>query len=700
MAFDSLEQIIVASFEAVRPPERLTVAQAAERYHIVRSPGSHSGPYSGAKTPYMIEPMETLTSLDHTGLVFVGPARTGKSIIGLNWIAHSSVCDPADMMIIHMTQNTARDWSQGDLAKMLRDSPEIQKRLVPGRQNDNVHDKKFLSGMRLLIKWPTISELSGKTIPRLMIMDYDRIADDIDGEGNAFDLARKRATTFKRFGMTVAESSPGREIDTPKWIAKTAHEAPPTKGILNLYNRGDRRRWQWRCPQCAEAFEPDFKLLNYPESADLMEAAEAAVMACPANGCVIVPEMKDELNIAGRWVKDGQVWLPDGSMVGTALRSEIASFWMKGPAAAFQDWKGLVLNYLNAEAAYEATGDEEPLKTTTNVDQGLPYSPKARQSERLPEDLKNKAEDWGSTAQRPTVPHGVRFLMATVDVQARAFVVQVEGFAEGGDMVMIDGFKIRKSARTDDDGDPLTIDPAGFLEDWKLLVPQVMERSYELADGSGRRMQIKLTGCDSGGREGVTFNAYAFWRWLRDGGEGLHRRFALVKGDGKPTAPRAVVTWPDSNRRDKLSSARGDVPVVRFNSNAIKDQVSAMLGRRVAEDAEASGGGSIRFPDWFEDWFYSQMTTEFRTAKGWENPAKRRNEAFDLAYYAIGLAIRPMDQDCPLATIRFDRIDWGDPPGWAAEWDKNDLVFGETEPPRFNPPKPKRSFSELGKALA
>ena len=453
MAFDTLESMVAASFEAMRPTERLTVTEAARRYHIIRSPGAHSGPWSAEKTPYLIEPQDVLTSLEYTGMIFVGPARTGKSAMALNWAAHTSILDPADMMIVHMAQHTAREWSKADLAKMLRHSPEVRSRLRAGRADDNTYDKEFMSGMRLTVTWPTITNLSGKTVPRNWIMDYDRIADDIDGEGNAYDLTRKRAQTFKRFGMTVAESSPGREIENPKWFARTPHEAPPTKGILDLYNRGDRRRWYWRCPQCHDAFEPSFPLLQYPDSEDIMESAEAVTLVCPHCGFWMKPDRKDELNNAGRWVRDGMVWLPSGEMAPRPgmkpARSDIASFWLKGPAAAFQEWPGLVLNHLRAEAAYEASGDEKPLQTTINVDQGEPYIAKSRVSERLPEDLKNKAEDWGSTEEEPTVPEGVRFLIATVDVQARAFVVQVQGFTASGDMVVIDGFKIRKAARLD-----------------------------------------------------------------------------------------------------------------------------------------------------------------------------------------------------------------------------------------------------------
>ncbi len=160
--------------------------------------------------------------------------------------------DPTNMMVVHMSQTTGREWSKSDLDRMLRDSPEIKKLLKPGRQNDNTYDKEFLSGMRLTVTWPTANNLSGKTIRYNWLMDYDRMPDSVDGEGNAYDLTKKRATTFKRFGMTVAESSPNpaKEISNPKWTPphKHSHLAPPIAGIFELYNRGDRRRWNWACP--------------------------------------------------------------------------------------------------------------------------------------------------------------------------------------------------------------------------------------------------------------------------------------------------------------------------------------------------------------------------------------------------------------------------------------------------------------------
>lgn len=712
MKFDSLEDLIAATAAGVRPPERLTVAEAAEKYRYLNNPGSYVGYWDNTIAPYLVEPMETLTSTDYIGMIFTGPARTGKSDMFFNWLLHTAKCDPADMMHVLMTMNVARDWSQKDLRRAFRHSPELGKTLSPGRHNQSTHDIRFLSGMHLLVKWPTITELSGKTVGRNWISDYDRIPESIDGEGNAYDLTAKRGQTFRRNAMTVAESSPGFEIEDAQWAARTKHEAPPTKGILALYNRGDRRRWYWRCPHCYNPFEPDFKLIHIPDSHDHVEAAEASVMACPHCGGILWHDGRDgdpgknELNQVdmgnARWVRDGQVWIPAkpgdankfGSIGGTPFRSDIASFWMKGPSAAFTTWRDLVLKYLKANEEYERTGSQEALKATINTDQGLPYSPKRLEEGRNWEELKGLARDLGVQV----VPEGVRFLVATVDVQKYRFEVQVMGFSDGADITVIDRYAIRKSARPDEDGDIDRVRPATYVEDWELLIEQVILRTYPLADGSGRRMGIKMTGCDSGGAadkkndSSTTKNAYEFWRNLRDStGEkfpkGLHRRFQLLKGNPVKDAPRARLTYPDSERRDRRAGARGEVPVLLLNTNALKDQVDVLLDRLTP------GGGRVNFPDWLADDFWQELVAEVRTAKGWEK-VSNRNEAWDLLVYAVGLALyRP---------IRIEQLDWNNPPLWADEWDVNELVFetDEDEKPVIAKPKEDRTLEDLAALLA
>lgn len=709
--FQTIGDILRRGFESLQPQERMSVTEAAEAYTHIGTGGGHSIRWSLKRTPYLQEPQDVLTSLDYQGNVLIGPARTGKTMIHLNWLSHTVMTDPADMMLVHMDRENARKWSKGDLERYLQASRDIRAHQLTNRKDDNTFDKEFDSGMRFLLTYPTASNLSGITMPRVGLIDYERMADNVDGEGNPFDLAQMRTTTFKRFGMTFAEASPNpnKEIQDPKWTPKTPHEAPPIRGIFELYNRGDKRLWYWRCPHCHEAFEPSFKLLRWPQSDDIMECREQTYMLCPVYACggVLEPTMKDELNQGGKWVKDGMIWLPaEGKIIERngmkAARSSIASFWLKGPAAAYQEWGQLVEKYLRAMKALEETADDAPLRKTVTTDQGNFYIPQARLSERVPEDLKDRAEDWGSEEDEPTVAFGIRFLIATIDIQKSAFVVQVHGFTATGDMVVIDAFKVRLSNRRNANDERLPIDPSAFGEDWDVLINEVILKTYPLADRSGRRMRIRATGGDSGGEEGVTGHAYNFWRRLKKRGDGLHRRYCVLKGEPSKTAPHAHTSWPDSKQKGKQAVAKGDVPVIMLNSNLLKDRIAVMLARRVKDAGEdESVGGMLRYPDWMPAWFYTQMTTEIRVAKGWDNPRKRRNEAFDLAYYALGLAIRPIEQSVPYVTFNIDRLDYDDPPIWAAPWDENELVVDVDAPAEPNPGgTKKRSFAELAAKLA
>lgn len=720
----SLEQMVLATLDAVRPPERLTVAEAAEKYRYLNNPGSFVGNWDNTIAPYLVEPMEVLTSLDYTGMVFVGPARTGKSDLFFNWLTHTAKCDPADMMMIHMTQNTARDWSQGDLRKAFRHSKDLGVCVTPGRQNMNVHDVGFLSGMRLLVKWPTITELSGKTIPRLWVSDYDRMPADVDGEGSVFVQAKKRAQTYGRYGMTVAESSPGFEVENPKWTATMPHEAPPTGGILALYNQGDRRRRYWRCWECGTAFEPDFGLLWYPQTDDPMEAAEAAVLKCPFCDRAYKHTEKNELDNAGKWIKAGQKWMADGSIVGEPVRAEIASFWLKGVAAAFQNWQSLVYNYLTAMRDFETTGNTELLKTTVTLDQGLPFSPKGLGVEqKLPEELQDASEeDLGEKV----VPDWVRWLEACVDIQGNRFVVQVMGFGVPkngvgfGDITIIDRFDIRKSERLDEEGERHWVKPSTYAEDWNLLIRQVILKEYPLATDPDRRMQIKVVGIDTGGSAGqrggkqltgvsVTSNAYNFWRYLRDGPlttdeqapaaddgwvPGLHRRVQLLKGDGaNRAAPRVKISYPDSDRKDRAAGARGEIPVLFINSNLVKDAVYSMLDRDKRSEEDAPVSGRIRFPRWLPDWFYAEMLAESRTEKGWDCPSGVRNEAWDTLCYAYALAVS--------RHVQIEMLDWANPPAWAKPQDENSLVHSLDAGPAFVAPvETEHDLEALGAMLS
>ena len=667
----------------IRPPQRVTVPEASVRHVRLSTPGGYSGPWSNDLVPYLVRPAECLNSRYYRAVIFVGPAQSAKTqMLVDNWTAHTIKCDPTDMMIVQTAQDTARDYSRRRIDRMLSNSPDLGVELAPGGQSDNVFDKYFRSGAILSLGWPSKNQLAGKAIPKMALTDYDRMSQDVGGEGAPFYLALKRTTTFLSRGMTMAESSPSQAVLNPKWKpSRGSHEGPPTKGILGLFNQGTRERLFWQCQQCGEFYMPPPGPEGFwwpDQETDLVAAAEQAGAVCTVCAQINQPRHEKTMIATSIWVAEGQTIDRNGQVQGEGRRSDIASFWLPGAAAAFQPWKSLILGYLLALESFDRTGDEEALKNSFNLDFGTAYIPQALLEEQSSTALADRAEGL----PKRLVPEGVRFLVATVDVQLGRFVVQVLGVGVEYEAWIIDRFNIRKADRLDEDGERDQIDPAGHAEDWDVLIDQVILRRYPLADGSGRLMPVWITGCDSGGEAGVTDNAYDFWRRLKT--RKLVHKFALVKGASSHAAPRVKLTHPDSSgRADRKSNARGDVPVYQLNPDLWKDAVDSDLKRK------QPGKRYIHFPKWLGGWFYDELNAESRGVDGkWTKPPRVRNEALDLLYYARAL----------IHVLAPKRINWGDPPPWARPWDENPEILGGDDDP---PPAAtnKRSRADLARLL-
>lgn len=662
--------IAAATSVLVLPPRRILPSEAA-----AADLRTEKGAWDPNLAPMMLEPLNMLASREYQGIVFVGSARTSKTMsLVLGAITYVVQCAPGDILVMLMSQDSARDFSKMDLDRAIRHSPALGALMSPRASDDNVYDKFFRNGIVLKIGWPAITQLSQKTLRYVLLTDYDRPKnrDNVDGEGPLWELAIKRIDTMMSRGKCLAESSPEAEYLDNNWKPNHPHDAPPCSGILDLYNRGTRARWYWPCPHCGDPFQALPGLGNFqslPPLKDLEDlvlkedsltlAMQHAKIVCP-QGCIIEQEKRTGMSEHGTWVHAGQA--VDGNMRVTGERrpSRIASYWLGGVAAAFQRWDTMLMKYFDALRTYKTTGLEEALKGTVNMDQGAAYLPRVASAKRNAEELRMRLEEW----PRGRIPAGVRFLTAQVDVQASKFQVHVMGWGQGLESWLIERFAIRTSTRMDGERNA-ALEPGSYLEDWLQLVPMVMEKTYETVAG-GVFAKPVVTMCDSGGKDGVTGMAYAFWRHLkRERDEGgaptrRHLRLWLTKGSSSKTANVATRTYPDStDRKDRTQGGRGDVPVWMLNVHMLKDAVAGELSR------DDVGPGYCHLPKWLEreePEYFSEIVAESRDRdKGWQNLARAPNEAWDL--HVMGRAA--------VRILRADRINWAAPPRWALGLESN-----------------------------
>ncbi|ADZ91091.1 phage terminase large subunit family protein [Marinomonas mediterranea] len=646
----------------IKPPTRLAVSEAVAQYVKTKTPSGNWDYWDIETAPYMVEPMDIISSRKKKGLIFVGPARSGKTQALIDGgVGYGVAVDPSDMLVAQMSQVKAAEFGKKRITPMLENSPILADCLSPRTHDNNVTEKIFKAGNYLRIGHPSKTILASSDYRFVFLTDYDRWPLDVGGEGSGWGLAFKRIQTYQSLGMAVCESSPGYEVMPDGDKNLQHHEAPASLGILSLYNTGDRRQLYWACLDCGEFFPAKFEYLRFDENeTNIRKAARNVTAFCPHCGSNdIKPQHKFELIQKARWVPGGCEISRDGEITGEMIDSPLASFWMEGPAANFQTWEELVYLHLSAKRDYDKTGSEKQLRTTVNVDQGRPYTPMSLQAKGKAEELKERVVPL----EQLLVPKWVRFLTAQIDVQngkKSRFSVMVLGWGEGLQHTVIDRFEIVKSNRVED-GQEKRVDPAKYSEDWDLITDRVINQSYQIEDHPDLRMPITITLCDSGGEDGVTDNAYEYYRRLKK--LKMHEKFWLLKGDGKKLESDYIrVSYPDnSKKKHRKARARGDIPLLLLNSNRFKDIVNnSSIGR------DEPGAKYCYFPDWLPESFYDELTYEIRGVDGrWTKPGKKANEAFDQFYYGWAAIYQ----------LRAHTVDWELPPVYAKPIEENPFII-------------------------
>lgn len=640
------------------PPDRSTIIETAAKHLRVSIPGGFSGAYDPTLTPYFADPMLDMTERSTEMVCFVGPAQTGKTAALVDApIAHAIISEPVDMMIVQPSQSSANDYATRRLDRMIEASHELTDRAIPSP----MLNRKFSAGQLISVAWPSINTLSGKSIPRMYLTDFDRMTLDLDGEGSPLGMAGARVRTFGSRGLVVVESSPGFEIDRDAPPVTDEHAAPTTPGILGAYNMGSLGRWYTVCLHCGDYFRFENEYLVYPKDIEPNEAGAKAVIACPHCGGIHTHDQKTLMNENGFWVHIND-------------DAPIRSYWLQGVAARWSTWAGMVRNRLAAERHAEQSGDYTRLKTVINVDFGEPYRrPDDHSSLEVAADFRASAS--AEVVQRE-VPMGAGVVTTAVDIQKRRAVVQVHAWGMNGENWIIDRFNLAKSSRVQPDGSNYPIALMTHPEDWAQL-DSLLTREYKNADG--KIFRTSAIGIDSGGADTTTPNAYAYWRRARS--LGFADKIFLLKGyssrfQAKAPPPRVKQSAVDGAPGSRSSKA-GAVPLWVLNTKQLKDEITAHIARR------EPGPNTLHLPDWIGDWFFNELAAEERTTSGWvKRNSRSNNEGFDLCVYNRAVYI--------ILGGEAGKLNGAMPtPGWAGEIEIH-------QAPTTNATEKKSIFASLG----
>ena len=661
VALRSGAAVFADCLSAFLPPEAITVAEFAKK-RLLNNPGVNVGLWQNSETPYLVGPMEALTSTERLAVAIVGPARSGKTSVAENWLFYSVGADPAHMLWYMPTEPLLEAYVKQEINPMIERHRIMSDRLGRGPSDNSLGYKRF-RGMSAQFMTAAYNNLIAKTATRLVLDEIDAYPESL---GDVYKLADLRRQQAGSASMILAVSHPDR--------ARFAAEEGWTAGIMKMFAASDRQLWYWPCPHCDAYSSPNptadrVMALDYPEDAPLDVVQSKARLLCPCCGGLIEDSARRAMNLRGKWVGTGQTIAEDGTVTGTLAAGTIAGFWIVGVMSPFVigGIGGLARANEEAKRAYFANPTAESLQAWKDVvvkRLGLVFETPRKQGQVAASVLVNRAEPGFLLG---TVPDGVRFITVGIDVQARRFELLARGWGERGESWVIDHQTIAADTSTSPD-------------DWRALFALVAGLAYPLADGSGRVMRVRAIGCDSGGAAGATSQAYDAWReaqlsglaqlgGLINGQQGW--TLLLLKGASTPNPPTLQIRYPDAVRKDRFAAARGQIPLGLFAPNRFKDDLAAQL--QIAE----AGQGYVHFPAalksetephvWFE-----QLVAEARQPNGrWQKVAPNaRNEATDLMVMSHVMA----------HLWGVSRIDWSRPPTWAAGWDDNVLVVSPAAP--------------------
>lgn len=589
-------------FDGFRPPRRLTVIDYARENLPLPDFASQNGYYDPAKTPYMIAIGEALSESDPTQeVIFVKGSQIGGSQIGLAWAGYVGDVVPGPMIIVWPTTDMGEEWSKDYLAQMIDSIPSLRAKVSDEKSRvsgNTIALKKFPGGYYALASANNAKSLRRRPGRYLYVEEEDEFTDNIQGQGDPYNLARARVSTYgDRFKIY--------RVSTPTDLR--------TSRILRAYAETDRRFYFVPCPRCGH-----MQVLRFRDAADGLpfvppwdtttgeyrvkweaDHPERAWYECESCHGRIENYEKTSMLAAGEWRPTAQ---------GKPRKKGFHLSSLYSPAG-WKSWGTIASSFVDATAAAKV-GDLGPLITWVNHEAAEGWEDRGLEAV-SPDEIEARVDEG---ATRNTLPPEVMVLTAGIDTQSSDggwLSASVWGWGVGEEGYLIDRVRIL--------GDPDDI----ATQDQVWL--KVMDRLWDSPHG---QMRVEAACWDSGGH-----NTDAVYQACNTT-EARRRRLLAIKGSKMVDA----AIWDGQFKKGKGKTA------LRFYYVGVNQAKSTIYRRLSITDP---GPGCMHFPAWlsnaYPDYFKELTSNTKQRNKDkaghivyrWIRHDSKRDEALDEAVYAL-----------------------------------------------------------------
>ena len=377
----------------LRPPEKLTVSEWAEKYRLLDSKTSAMpGPWRNRKTPYLVGIMDEILNYESEEVIFCKCTQVGGSEAMLNMIGYIIQQDPSPTMVVYPTDKLAESISDNRLVPMLKASPSLSE-LFKEFQSQKL-ELQFQGMYLSLVGSNSPSNLAAKAIKYLMLDEVDKYPSNTKKEADPIALVRERTKTFTNRKIYMTSTPTVREGHI--WKA--------------LEGADLEKHYFVPCPHCGEMIELKFNQIKWPDKEGMTtnERADMAVYVCQECGALINDYHKDRMLQQGEWrvVKQN-----------TTGKKKVA-FWINTLYSPFVRFSEIALEFLNSK------DDPERLQNFRNSWLAEPWEDTATHTD---EDmvLARQTDD-----EELVVPDWAKMLTAGVDVQKNCLYYDIRAWGD------------------------------------------------------------------------------------------------------------------------------------------------------------------------------------------------------------------------------------------------------------------------------
>ena len=423
----------------VAPPPSHTVSQWADAERRLSSEASaEPGRWKTSRAPYQKDILDAVNNPAVDSVVVMSSAQVGKTEILLNIIGYYIDFDPAPILLLQPTLEMAQCFSKDRLAPMMRDTPALKGKIKASKAKDTgntILHKVFPGGHITMSGANSPAQLASRPIRILLADEVDRFPVSAGTEGDPFNLAKKRTTTF--------------------WNKKILAVSTPTVAgasrIESLYDDSTKEQYFLSCPACTFPQPLIWSNITFDRNDD----GEPINVGHCCESCGVISSQVEWLAKQGEWV--------------ARRKSSTRGFHLNELISPWRRWPDIVSDFL------EAKKSPETLKTFVNTSLGETWQEEGEGADHAM--LHQRREHYAAE-----VPAAACVLTAAVDVQDDRLEIGVEAWGEGEENFKVDYQILR--------GNPAQQDIWNELD-------EILNKKYE--HESGALLPIACTTIDSGG---------------------------------------------------------------------------------------------------------------------------------------------------------------------------------------------------------